>query len=305
MDQIIKTPGLQHISETILFNLDYEDLMNCQTVDKSIQQILETPMFWLKKWRYKRGLSRKNQLDWIKALQMTKNPNLRKNIVLYIQKVIKIGHFVDVPCYIDNDVTKKATEISFEEALQQKDAGVLQILAPMTRVFNTPDVNLHEVLQLKTPWHNTEFSYLLDVIKVLAPLTENVNSQNEGKFTLIHCASLTGQLDIIKFLVPMIENPNAPNKYGNTPIHYAVISGYLDVIKFLAPMIENPNAPNQSGNTPIHTAARNGHLDVIKFLAPMTENPNAHDNDGKTPIDISTQEGYNEITQFLQSYIKN
>ena len=138
MDQIINNPGLQHIIEIIFFNLDFEDLMACQLVNKSLKQILENPMFYLKKWRFNRGLSKKNQNNWIKALQMTKNTNLENNVALYIKKVIKIGHFVDVPCFIDNDVMTKATQISFEEALKQKNAGVLQILAPLTRNFNAP-----------------------------------------------------------------------------------------------------------------------------------------------------------------------
>ena len=134
-DQIVNTPGFQHIIELIFFNLDFENLVACQLVNKASNGILKNPMFWLKKWRFNRGLSKKNLEDWIKALQMTKNTNLGRNVVLYIKKVIKFDHFVDVPCYIDNDVMTKATEISFEEALEQKDAGVLQILAPMARNF--------------------------------------------------------------------------------------------------------------------------------------------------------------------------
>ena len=83
------------------------------------QQILKNhPMFWLKKWRFNRGLSKKNQKDWIKALQMTKNTNIER-VVLYIQKVIKIGHFVDVPCYIDDQSVKKSTEIDALQFIMQ------------------------------------------------------------------------------------------------------------------------------------------------------------------------------------------
>ena len=116
MDQIINNPGLQHIIEIIFFNLDFEDLMACQLVNKSIKNILKNQMFWLKKWRFNKGLSKTNQNNWIKALKMTKNTNLEKNVALYIKKVIKIGHVVDVPCYIDNDTVINANRISFEEA---------------------------------------------------------------------------------------------------------------------------------------------------------------------------------------------
>ena len=40
MDQnkIINTPGLQHIIEVIFFNLDFVDFMNCQPINKAINQ---------------------------------------------------------------------------------------------------------------------------------------------------------------------------------------------------------------------------------------------------------------------------
>ena len=112
-------------------------------------------MFWLKKWSFNRGgLSKENQTDWIKALQMTKNTNLETNVVLYIQNIIKIGHFVD---------------------------------------GDTP----------------------------------------------IHHAAREGHLDVIKFLAPLTENPNAPDKHGNTPIDLAIRRGHNEVAQFLQSYIKN------------------------------------------------------------------
>ena len=304
MDQIVNTPGLQHIIEMIFFNLDFEDIMNCQQVNKAIQRILEKPIFWLNKWRFNRGLSKKNQLVWIKALQMTKNTNLGDDVVLYIQKVIEIGHFVDVPCYIDNDVLKKATEISFEEALQQEDAGVLQILAPraLARSVNAPNLKLFEVFQLSED--HPEFLHV-DVVKALAPLIENLNAPDKIGVTPIHHASYWGQLEVIQFLAPLTETPNVPDKKGITPINLATYRGQLDVIKFLAPLTATPNSPDIHGLTPIHVAASKGCLEFIRILAPLTNRLNAPDKNGKTPIDYAIKRGYHEIAQFLQSYVRN
>ena len=144
---------------------------------------------------------------------MTKDTNLGKSIVLYIKNVIKIGHFVDVPCYIDNDAMIKSTEISFEEALKQKDAGVLQILGPqaLKRNVNAPNLKLFEVLQLSE--HHPEILDV-DVVKALAPLIENINASDKNGFTPIHHASAEGQIDVIKFLAPLTETPNAPDNDG-------------------------------------------------------------------------------------------
>ena len=85
-DQIVNTPGLQHIIELIFFNLDFENLVACQLVNKASNEILKNPIFWLEKWRFNQGLSKKNKEDWIKALQMTKNTNFERNVICTSKK---------------------------------------------------------------------------------------------------------------------------------------------------------------------------------------------------------------------------
>ena len=51
MDQITNNPGLQHITEDILLNLDFKNLKVCQSVNKTFGEILTNPIFWLKKFR--------------------------------------------------------------------------------------------------------------------------------------------------------------------------------------------------------------------------------------------------------------
>ena len=49
MDQITKNTGLQHIAEEIFKHLDKENLMICRKVSKSWKDILDGPMFLLKR----------------------------------------------------------------------------------------------------------------------------------------------------------------------------------------------------------------------------------------------------------------
>ena len=280
LDQIVINPGLQHIIEMIFFNLDYKDLKNCKLVNAAINTILINPIFWLKKWSFNRGLSKKNQSEWIKALELTKNTNFERNVGLYIKKVIKIGHFVDIPCYINNDTLMKANEMSFGEALVKKDAGVLQILAPVTGIVNAPNATLQRILRY------------------------NILKANEN---------IKMHIDLIKVLAPMMKNPNAPFNQqlqfkGVTTIYFAAHIGDIDVIKFLAPLSDNINEPNLAGITPIHNAAQEGHLDIIKFLVPLTENPNLPSDAGFTPITLASRRErssksyeYDKIIQILQS----
>ena len=80
MEKIIKNPGLQHLAENIFLNLNYSDLKKCQLINQSASQILDNPMFWIREL-IKKGLSKENQNDWIKAIQLNYE---KKNILQHI-----------------------------------------------------------------------------------------------------------------------------------------------------------------------------------------------------------------------------
>ena len=68
--------------------------------------------------------------------------------------------------------------------------------------------------------------------------------------THIYWAACNGDIDIVKILAPLTDNPNAPDKYGNTPIHKAAQYGHTEIIKILGPLTDKPNSTNISGKTP-------------------------------------------------------
>ena len=296
MEQIANNPGLKHIIENVFLNLDFKDLVACQLVTKSFNQILDGPIFWLKKWRTKRGLSEKNNADWAKAIQITQGTNLEKNVPLYIKRVIMTGHFVDIPCYIDSDVVEKSTEFTFEEALKklmdewfEKDRSI-----PNSFLYD-------KALKEKFP----------GILQILAPFTENPNKHPQienGFLTPIHIAARHGCTEVIKILAPilLLENANEPDKTGWTPIHYAANNGHREIIEFLTPLTKNPNVPTTfPGYTPIHFASLKGHAEIIKYLIPFTENPNEPNKYGVTPFNLATKNGHDEIVRILEKHMKH
>ena len=48
LEEIINSPGLHHIAEEIFLILEIKDIMTCKLVNKSWQDIVENPIFWLK-----------------------------------------------------------------------------------------------------------------------------------------------------------------------------------------------------------------------------------------------------------------
>ena len=60
MEEILRNPGLQHLAEEVFWNLDVEDLKICAHINQSCKQILQHPIFCLRKFEH---LSKENQND--------------------------------------------------------------------------------------------------------------------------------------------------------------------------------------------------------------------------------------------------
>ena len=101
MENIITNPGLQHLAEKILWNLDVGHLKICGLINQSCQQILDNPMFWLRKFEH---LSKANQTDWIKVIQSETNSEKKKYIAAYLYWNLKKKNSFDLPCFTKPDV---------------------------------------------------------------------------------------------------------------------------------------------------------------------------------------------------------
>ena len=82
---------------------------------------------------------------------------------------------------------------------------------------------------------------------------------------------IIGHTEIVKILAPLTDNPNARKNNGKTPIHEAAENGHTQIVKILAPLTNNPNAPDEYGRTPINFAAQNGHTEIVNILDPLVD----------------------------------
>ena len=298
LEKILNNPGLEHLAENIFDNLDFEDIKVCRDINQSSQQKLDNPLFWLRKFR---GLSKKNQKDWIKDIQSVKNSDKERAIVSYLQWNLRKDALVDLPCYsshtVQDDFRKKimasseGKKESFDEPVE-----IVKILAPLTYNPNSP--NDTDMVN-DTPIHKAAFYGHTEIVKILATLTDNPNVPNYFGNTPIIFAASNWYTEIVKILAPLTDNPNAPNNYGDTPIFFAATKGHTAIVKILAPLTDDPNAPNNDGDTPIYVAARYGHTEIVKILAFLTDNPNAPNKSGRTPSSVTKNP---EIQRFLESY---
>ena len=265
MEKIIRNPGLQHLAEEVFWNLNVEDLKVCAQINQSCKQILQNPLFCLRKFK---NLSKENKEDWINDIQSVNNSDKGIAIISYLQLNYMDIALVDLPCYsnclLQNVFRNRICEIVRQDKRSDEDIELVKILAPLTNTPNTP-TGLHGL-------------------------------------TPIHGAAIIGHTEIVKILAPLTDNPNASDVVGKTPIYFAACHGHTEIVKILAPLIDNPNAPDVGGWTPIYLAALKGHTEIVKILAPLTENPNAPNKEGKTPLDMAESRGHNEIVQIFESF---
>jgi len=106
---------------------------------------------------------------------------------------------------------------------EDPDIGCIQALGSVLENFNIPITLIA---------HSKESEHLR-MIKPLLPLLNETNclQDQEGR-TLIHCAALNGHVEVVKILACLTDCPNAPDNHGFTPIFMAVIMGIQKLSKF-------------------------------------------------------------------------
>ena len=185
-ENVIRNPGLQHLAENIFSYLSYDDLKSCQLINRSSKTILENSRFWLQKLVHQ-GMSKKNQNDWIKAIQLTKDTDFERNLQLYLKRSFCKGKIIDIPCCIDENTIQKSSELMkkyfifpaiisyYVESYVYNDVefeglppGCFQALA----AFALYSLRSYFLMQLLAQHGN------LEMMKVVSPLLENPNLQD-------------------------------------------------------------------------------------------------------------------------------
>ena len=320
MEMILNNPGFVHLAEIIFGNLNFEKLDICKQINESSRQILDRllndAMFLIRQFK---RLSKQNQEDWIKVIQLEKNSDKEKAIISYLKWKLKNGwRMSDLPCYENPEVQQKfkkriqeISRISTTECPRYSSyLETVKILAPLTDNPNAPDES-DDNGDGFTPIHWAVINGHTEIVKILALLTDNPNAPCKNDMfwmcgmTPIYYAAKLGNTEIIKFLIPLTDNPNAPDEDGKTPVYWAALFGFTETVKILAASTENPNAPDEWGGTPIYWAANRGHTEIVKILAPLTNHPNAPNEDGDTPIHHAASMGHTEIVKILAPLTDN
>ena len=343
LDMITKVPGLKHICEDIFKLLDKYQSMDCRLVNKSWKEIVDQPMFNLKKMKSgdKYDLPKDVHKNWKLLAQKLKDNyhlGVAQELVLILRKmsismnepkfpleiVFALGKAEKYPSVMkfileNEDITQK---ISFRESFDQNVSfkcwkvdkvnvidlaarfGLRETLEKLTAKYGSPMLNTDE--NGDNPIHLAALKGHLETIKFLSKFTDTPNAPNVDGDTPLAVAAAMGHLDAVKYFKTFTDTPNAPNEYGITPIHYAS-SQHLDVVKYLVNFTDNPNSPDNFGWTPIHEAAQTGNETVIKYLVELTDASNSTNWDeyGDTPIHIAAYFGHLNVVKYLVNFTED
>ena len=149
----------------------------CTQINQSCKQILQTPIFCLRKFE---GLSERNRKDWIKVIQSVETTDKTINIISYLKWNLTKNVLVNLPCYssttVQEDFRNKILECCKKKDLSDED---------------------------------------IEIVKILVPLTDDPNASDKHGRTPIHWAAKYGYTEIVKFLAHLTDNPNASDLYGD------------------------------------------------------------------------------------------
>ena len=110
LENLTNDPDVQHLAENIFSCLSYKDLEACQLINQSSQAIISNPKFWLRKL-IQNGMSKNNQNDWLKAIQLAKDTDFERNLQLYLKRSLGKAKMLDIPCYIEENTLKKSSDL--------------------------------------------------------------------------------------------------------------------------------------------------------------------------------------------------
>ena len=140
MENLLNSPGLQHLAENIFMNLNYEKLKIFQMINQTSYKMLNgNPIFWIKFIR--RKLSEENQKYLIRTFT---SMNFGFFFVSYLRWNLENKNLLWLPqdllCYT-SPVVQSDLRQKIYQAAQNGSTKIVEILAPLTDNPNAPDEN--------------------------------------------------------------------------------------------------------------------------------------------------------------------
>ena len=295
METVIENPGLCHIGEMILKEVDFRSMLSCRLVRKSWRDLVE------------------------KMLSEIKSSDLQKLFAAKAEKV-KNDSFYDKWLYFLPEIAKESNPLIsyYLQIVLNNEAIYFHRIGPLQAFISVENLKMVEFLLknkmipqllLKSEcFFGFDFAAMNGQMKVLKLFKKyNIHSmispiqyaRDTLRKPVLH-ATKSGQIDVLKFLLE--DWMNCKFDYCVTQWEISNVAAehdQLKIMKYLCQKMHNPILTDEMGNSTIHIAASNGHFEIVKLLTNFTFHPDLPNDEGIKPSSVAKSKGFGNIEMFL------
>ena len=325
MQKIIKNPGLQHLAQRTLIYLDKTSMASFRFVNQDCKNIVDDPIFSLKKLSQLVDVPKDLIEIWKKIIQKCLgNDSVKQEITLELFHMYCTSE-TKYPLDLAYKLAKAKSKPDLVAAILENADPQSYMIVPESLYGNLRPIHLAAAfgyVQVArnlfksnscivdfqdehgiTPIHLAAQNDHLEMLQFLLSSSGNPNicETKHGKTPILRAIEC-GNMEIVRLLMSKTDTPNAPDNEGQTSIMHAAHYGQIDIVQLLMSTADTPNAPDNHGYTPIHRAAFSGHIDIVQLLMSTTDTPNAPNNTGRTPMMIAKQKNHHKIVKLLSCF---
>jgi ankyrin repeat protein len=139
----------------------------------------------------------------------------------------------------------------------------------------------------------------LEGAQALADAGADIQTVNETRRNLAHCAAGYGNIALLQWAVSKGVDSKATDNGGYTPLHRAAGNKTTDCVQFLLERGADVNAKSKTGEVPLYNAIRDERLDTIKLLLSKGGDVRVADTSGNTLLHQAARRKNPEVARLL------
>ena len=291
------------VGERIFSHLSKTDLLNCRLICKTWKSILQEPIFWLHKLKQigHPDTAHNKWLDLIQNSMKIDKPkgNLTLSLMLKFYKVPHPNDVIWKKVYLNLPPIHIATKYGQLEVVKlihqfDKDCNRAISYRPASQ-----DICRPLIIAIK----NNQISvveYMVENIEGIVEESIGMDNSNPLQYAI-----KKNNLEMVKILAPKTKNLNHQSRLGTTALHMATrrpeIFNYL-MLNFGSKI--NANLTANHHRIPLHLVCNGtdfipNRVEIVKSLVAITSNIDERDSFNKSPVHYAQENGYTEIVEIL------
>ena len=290
MESVIENPGLCHIGEMILKEVDFRSILCCRLVRKSWKDLVE------------------------KIISETKSSDFLKSFVAKAEKFKHDPFYVEWLYFLLEIAKANSSLINFYlHNILNNESIYVHRIGPLMVFIQKENLKMVEfILSVKMIPLQTDCLIGFDIaamngqMKILKLFKKyqiqilTIQYFRDNLHQPVLHVTKNGQIEVLKFLLEEWIDYRIDfcvNKWKISNV--AAEHGQLEIMKYLCRKMHNPILTDDLGNSTIHIAASNGHFEIVKLLTNFTFHPDLPNYEGIKPSSVAKSKGFGKIEMFL------